>query len=207
MKRYFLLLVLLCCSHAVFSQCSSRWVEEGKTTIFASQQLYYSDAKYRKPIEFDSLVAQIRIPRLDSVTINIICSGIDSLKRLTRNDEIERELIFWEHDLNSVFQVITSDSIEFALYNIDTVLYEVDKKQVKVIVYKFSTSFWKLWNEDFPNYYLYYTREFGVVTVFGPTRPLFGTHWKLIDNCKMRNSNSKYYFRHFMKNWKYDIFR
>jgi|GEM_PF-6131659 len=158
----FILLLLL--SVNGYSQCKYVWQKltfDGNgtgDTIVNTDPFYTGAIDTSYTIDFGAIIRQIKNPRLPLHIQQRLQHDIDSLSGLSA-DSFQREIEFRQYELESVFQVISVDNVEYVLYDIDT----FNGNNLKIPVYKLSTSFYKEWNEDFNNYMLYYTTEFGLL--------------------------------------------
>lgn len=185
MSKRFLLALFLCMPVFCWGQCKYTWYRTEDTwkvcsdTITTTKPYCTTSASDTSVTNFEALIAQIKIPPFDEGTLAYNRALIDTLSKIG-SDSAKKEIEFIENELNSGFQVLEESNIAYALYSIDTFKHE-DKR---IVVYTFSTSFWKEWNEDFDNWIIYYTREFGVLLTYEINFSLSATsRFLLVDSC------------------------
>lgn len=140
-------------------------------------------------IDFDKLISQIKIPRLtEGPYFNHLKKEIDSLTTMLPYDSlVQTELTYLNNELNSTFQILNLDSVGFALYGIDTFQYE----NFSSPIYLFTTNLRGEWNEDYNNWYLYYSAKFGLIKCeyhcFESFAPPCFNYYELIDSSTLES--------------------
>jgi hypothetical protein len=145
-------------------QCKFKYAVNHSDTIELNG--YYFPNEPNQKINFTDLISKIKAPRFDIETRHRIQSLIDSLsnintKSISTRDSLKNEITYLKYDLNSVFQTILLDGVEFALYKIDSVL--IKPGTPRELIYVFSTSFINTWNEDFDSWRLFYNPTYGLL--------------------------------------------
>jgi hypothetical protein len=192
--KYILIIILVIATIDCRAQCAGKWkfYDGGNGTIRDTtshfMQFFENAAAKVKVIDFESLVKQIRIPRLHPAHIEELQKQVKQLATIN-TDSARREIDYLKNEIESQFQILTtSDGVEYALYRIDT----VHVKNRRHPVYIFSTDMQGRWNEDFDNYMFYYTPAYGVLyakytSVWGYSNPVAVM---LIDNCRFSGKKS-----------------
>ncbi|WP_118975700.1 hypothetical protein [Taibaiella koreensis] len=191
MKILFSVVALLTV-HIAFGQCKHTWIrhsgEAVDTVMRANGRLEPNPISQSETIDafIQKVDGHIAEKRIEGTTIP---RELDSLKQLPGDSDVLLEIRYLEHELTSQFQIISSDSIGYALYAMDTLTIMSNP----IVIYAFSSNFESEWNEDFGNWFFYYTREFGIVeATYVCTMDWNGPCFDevtLIDNCKINDQN------------------
>jgi len=189
MKALFSLLIFVMYQTAV-AQCQHTWLRylEGNTDTIVR----VNGCLDRNPISnaetVDAFISMAKEHTLSGMDIeSILMKELDSLKQLPRDSSVLAAISNVNYQLTSQFQIISSDSIEYALYAMDTLVV----KGRSIVIYAFSSNFESKWNEDFDNWFFYYTREFGIINatyVCIWDGPCF-KEITLVDSCRINNGN------------------
>ena len=161
MRRIVFSLFLFFVCNPTFSQ-SYMWSVVDKNskksdTVFTSVD-YYLPNVYDS-IDFKEIIAQIKKTRLDVEMIQMLHSRRDSLLTLKKDSTIQEELNRIEYELNNPFQIIKNNDFEVAFYGSDT----INVSEKPIVIYLLSSNFKTKWNEDYFNWFVFYTKEYGVI--------------------------------------------
>lgn len=171
-----------------FGQCTYTWEKTDHSGKITTKKPYYTTSPNDTVnINFEALIEQIKIPRFEDELSAHLRSLIDTLRRID-TDSARKEILMITDELASVFQSLKQGPIEYVLYDIDT----FRSRDKHIPLYRFSTSFYKEWNEDFDNWMFIYTREFGVLKSYETSiyMPSF-TQYMLADNCHIPEQQRK----------------
>lgn len=189
--RYIFTILLFCSCFAGKCQCKFSWkvIASGKhasgDTVITNTSLHPNLEGKHLTLDFNELVDAIKIPRFSNELINSFQNKIDSLDALG-TQEAKEESEFIQLELESKFQLINLDIIQVALYGVDTFFND----DVIVPIYLFATSFYEEWNEDFCNYFFYYTENYGVVvSTYACAWEFTWEHYSLINSCSYTKSD------------------
>jgi len=108
---------------------------------------------------FDSLISIVKPNRWPKEALVDFQKDLDSLKKLPKSKEIEREIFFKKDAIESKFQILDILNYQVAVYDFDTVKVEDSSYPI----FLFSTNFKTEWNEDHWNWFIFYSPKYGVL--------------------------------------------
>ena len=180
------------------AQCTHCWIKTYNgisDTIVRSSNCIELNESCNYNVDFNKIIPRIRQTKFEEVQRTELVHYLDSLKSLPDDSIHNFEIRLIERDLNSQFQIVKYDSFELALYAMDTINLEAKN----YVIYAFSSNFTTEWNEDYNNWFFYYTPEFGIVEaeyicIWNSEFPC-QVIMSLQDNCRINNSNKDHFIR------------
>lgn len=162
-KKLFNLILLCLLSSNIQAQNYSEWAYENQkgeidTLIFKSQKKFSTHKILRDSI-LEVVTSRVNIPRYPESRHHAEMH-LDSLIRNNKNGQYDSDIRFSKMELESIFQIIRIDSIEFALYAHDTIQINGER----ILLYLFSSNLEKgEWHEHNHNWLLNYAVGIGLV--------------------------------------------
>jgi hypothetical protein len=188
MKIFLTIFSVLLFNHT-YSQCAHSWVKKSNNridTLLRETNCLEIENDCKKELDIDRVVNSVRKFRIEGDIRQRAFTKLDSLRALPQDSFIVDKIKYIEDELSSQFQIVDIDSVGYAIYAMDTVEFNHDK----IVIYAISSNFRTEWNEDYENWFFYFTKEFGIIDatytcIWNHADPSCLTEMVLIDNCKI----------------------